>query len=74
MTSRIKNVLMAATAAALVPAFAIAGDTVSDKVISDQRAALATSTDGAGFGPQSPRDIDTIAGTNKRSYNQLSAR
>lgn len=41
---------------------------VSDDVIAKQRAALATATDGAGFGPQSPRDIDSRAGNNHRSF------
>lgn len=43
-------------------------DTVSDDVIASHRAALATNTDGVGFGPQSPRDIDTVAGTNDRDF------
>ena len=30
---------------------------VPDSVIAAQRAALATNTDGKGFGPQSPRDL-----------------
>lgn len=44
-------------------------DAVSDKVISGQRAMLATNTNGKGFGPQSPRDIDASAGNNERSFN-----
>ncbi len=42
---------------------------VSDKVISEQRAQLASNTKGKGFGPQSPRDIDAAAGNNPRSFN-----
>jgi len=38
---------------------------VSDEVISAQRAALETNTDGKGFGPQSPRDIDDLHGENQ---------
>ena len=43
--------------------------TVSDKVISEQRAKLAENTKGKGFGPQSPRDIDTVTGNNPRIFN-----
>ena len=42
---------------------------VADSVIAEQRAALAANTANKGFGPQSPRDIDSIAGTNQRSFN-----
>jgi len=42
---------------------------VTDKVIADQRQALAMNTMGKGFGPQSPRDIDTKMGGNGRSFN-----
>jgi len=37
---------------------------VSDKIISEQRSRLASNTQGKGFGPQSPRDIDATAGNN----------
>ena len=43
---------------------------VADSVIDEQRANLATNTAGKGFGPQSPRDIDSAAGTNTIIYNQ----
>lgn len=49
------------------------GHIVSDDVIAAQRAALAASTDGAGFGPQSPRDIDEIAGVNARAFEAAPA-
>jgi len=42
---------------------------VSDTVIKKQRNALAKNTKGKGFGPQSPRDIDSAAGKNKRAFN-----
>jgi hypothetical protein len=35
---------------------------VSDEIILAQRTALETNTDGKGFGPQSPRDIDDLYG------------
>jgi len=37
---------------------------VSDRIISEQRSRLASNTQGKGFGPQSPRDIDATAGHN----------
>ncbi|BAJ00608.1 delta-class carbonic anhydrase [Shewanella violacea] len=46
------------------------GHSVSDKVIEKQRAALATNTQGKGYGPQSPRDIDTIQGSNQRIFGE----
>ena len=46
---------------------------VADKVIKAQRKALAKSTKGAGFGPQSPRDIDAPAGNNNRIFNEAPA-
>ena len=42
---------------------------VSDNVIATQRAALSKSTKDKGFGPQSPRDIDTIQGDNSLDFN-----
>ncbi|MEM9475279.1 MAG: delta-class carbonic anhydrase [Pseudomonadota bacterium] len=38
--------------------------------IAAQRAALAAATDGQGFGPQSPRDLATAEGNNKRLFAQ----
>lgn len=46
---------------------------VSDKVIAEQRAALAKATKGAGFGPQAPRDIDALAGVNNRDFGAAPA-
>jgi len=46
---------------------------VADKVIKAQRKALAKSTKGEGFGPQSPRDIDVAAGENKRIFSEAPA-
>lgn len=42
---------------------------VSDQFIEEQRAALAANTQGAGFGPQSPRDIDNAAGSNNIKFS-----
>lgn len=44
-------------------------EAVSDDVIAQQRAALANNTKDKGFGPQSPRDIDTIEGDNTLEFN-----
>jgi hypothetical protein len=46
---------------------------VSDEVIVAQRYALAQSTHGAGFGPQSPRDLDALSGENHRSFEAAPA-
>ena len=45
-------------------------DTVSDKIIAEQRAALAKNTNNKGFGPQSPRNIDSEVGNNKIIFAQ----
>ena len=68
------SVIIALLTTAIIPTYVIAGDNnhvvqVDDKVISEQREALAKNTDGAGFGPQSPRDIDSVAGINQREFN-----
>ncbi|MDX8397302.1 MAG: delta-class carbonic anhydrase [Mariprofundaceae bacterium] len=47
--------------------------TVSDKVIAKQRKELSESTKGKGFGPQSPRDIDSVAGSNARLFSTAPA-
>ncbi len=43
--------------------------TVSDDVIAQQQANLAINTAGKGFGPQSPRDLDLVAGSNTVQFN-----
>jgi len=48
-------------------------ESVTDKVIANQRKRLAKSTKGQGFGPQSPRDIDSVAGKNDRAFNAAPA-
>ena len=47
--------------------------TVSDEVVKKQRAQLAKNTDGQGFGPQSPRNIDDAVGTNTRAFGNSPA-
>lgn len=70
------EVLIVLAAATLLPIHASAKGNiddahgaVSDKVVSEQRAKLAANTKGKGFGPQSPRDIDAVAGSNQRIFN-----
>lgn len=46
---------------------------VSDKTIVEQRNNLQKNTRGKGFGPQSPRDIDSIKGTNNISFKAAPA-
>ena len=46
---------------------------VTDQVIADQRAALASNTKNKGFGPQSPRDIDSSEGMNARAFGSAPA-
>ena len=43
--------------------------TASDQIIAEQRVMLEKNTDGKGFGPQSPRDIDSISGKNEVIFN-----
>ncbi len=72
-----KHVLKAlVSSAALIAASGAvhaASKTVGDEVIAAQRAKLAATTDGAGFGPQSPRDIDVLAGVNTRVFEEAPA-
>jgi len=82
-----KKVLVALAVSTLLSIPAFAGDNghgnshgksadhgaVSDKVIAKQREALAENTQGQGFGPQSPRDIDAVMGQNKRVFNEAPA-
>jgi len=42
---------------------------VADDVIANQNAALSTATKGVGFGPQSPRDLNNLKGSNARAFS-----
>jgi hypothetical protein len=46
---------------------------VSNEVIAEQRAMLAFNTEGMGYGPQSPRDIDSVIGENKLKFGSASS-
>jgi hypothetical protein len=49
----------------------VSAKAVSDSVVATQRAALEANTDGQGFGPQSPRDIDQDYGSNTRHSSMV---
>jgi len=61
---KLKTFLLAALGIAAGYSIAGSDNTVTDDVVAAQRAALAASTGGAGFGPQSPRNIDLTDGNN----------
>ena len=77
MTSHDRKLLSSAVVLSLVGGFSVvalaASEPVSDGVVAEQRKALAAATDGVGYGPQSPRDIDSTAGTNKRAFEAAPA-
>jgi len=71
-----KELIIAIAATTLLPMQISANESdnsvypsVSNDVIAEQRIQLAVNTQGKGFGPQSPRDIDTLAGNNSRIFN-----
>jgi len=70
------NIITLAIATTLVSLTACAGsghNNVADNVIEKQRAMLEKNTAGKGFGPQSPRDIDAIKGSNTRIFGSAPA-
>ncbi|UOA26278.1 delta-class carbonic anhydrase [Pseudosulfitobacter sp. DSM 107133] len=78
MTKKSISVLAVASASLLaLNSIAMAAtmqhEPVSGAVIAKQRAALAESTKDAGFGPQSPRDIDDPNGNNHRAFSTAPA-
>ncbi len=68
---------LGATSAVLLTNIALASsdthDAVSDDIITQQRHMLAENTMDAGFGPQSPRDIDAAEGHNPRAFEAAPA-
>ena len=68
-----KRLLISMLTALNIPLYATSTDThikqVPDNIINTQRAALEANTKDKGFGPQSPRDIDTIEGSNTLDFN-----
>lgn len=74
------NVLLVLTIQAAMAFSAHAGDVssgggeaVADEIIAQQRANLAKNTEGKGFGPQAPRDIDSATGSNPVSFGTAPA-
>ena len=74
-----KTITLVATTL-MLPMMSYAGDNhasthsiASDQDIAQQRAQLAKNTEGKGFGPQSPRDIDAINGNNQRIFSTAPA-
>lgn len=64
-----KSVMCSTLALLVLGSAAYAGnESVGDNVIATQRARLAEATRGKGFGPQSPRDIESVAGNNARAF------
>lgn len=56
---------LAIASVAITPiAYAAGHGSVNDSVIEEQRTALEKNTAGKGFGPQAPRDIDSLTGSN----------
>lgn len=72
-----KTLLTLAIASVAATPIAFAGDhahgDVANSVIDQQRAALQKNTDGKGFGPQSPRDIDSLTGENPIKFVEAPA-
>ncbi len=68
-----KLLTMNVAIAFLLTGVVYAASPATDEKIAEQRAALAKSTKDAGFGPQSPRDIDALKGNNKRAFNAAPA-
>lgn len=71
-----KNKLAFLATLACMPLIAQAASSpspVSDQVIAEQRTNLSKNTEGKGFGPQSPRDIDSITGTNSVVFSTAPA-
>jgi len=65
------KILALCITAAFLPSLVNAA--VTDQVIEKQRSELAANSQGKGFGPQSPRDIDTLQGENQRIFSPAPA-
>ncbi len=67
---KMKRKLLTLCSSMLIPfvAQAAVDQVVSDSTIAKQREALAKNTKDQGFGPQAPRDLDSLVGNNKRAF------
>jgi hypothetical protein len=70
-----KITIIAASVAMLITGYATADSkmamshkAVSDDVVAQQRVTLTANTQGKGFGPQSPRDLDVTTGNSQRFF------
>lgn len=63
-----RSAIAVATATLILSASAVNAQSVADDLVAAQNAVLEKNTDGKGFGPQSPRDIDQDYGTNLRNF------
>ncbi|MDP5130342.1 MAG: delta-class carbonic anhydrase [Paraglaciecola sp.] len=62
------NAVIITLATSLALSQTVIAKSVSDSVVEKQRATLQENTEGKGYGPQSPRDIDQDYGTNLRAF------
>jgi hypothetical protein len=67
-TNMRKTAITLALSALVACSATVSAKSVSDDVVAKQRAALESNTNGMGFGPQSPRDLNTMSGDNKRVF------
>lgn len=71
---KLKHIIAAIAALSVLPTVASASansnEAVSNSVIAAQREALRKNTEGKGYGPQAPRDIDNLAGKNDRIFSK----
>ncbi|WP_299955194.1 delta-class carbonic anhydrase [uncultured Roseobacter sp.] len=68
-----KSALTLALSLSAITAGAAIAAEATDEDIAAQRAALAAATEGAGFGPQSPRDLSVVTGDNTRVFAKAPA-
>ncbi len=70
MTLKISPTILTLCATLSAGAVFAAEEPVADAFIEKQRVLLSETTDGVGFGPQSPRDIGFVGGNNARSFEE----
>ncbi len=61
---KLKHFIALSALGVALPTLASSGETVSDDVIQQQRQSLQQNTDQKGFGPQAPRDLNNLTGSN----------
>lgn len=76
MRTRLLTLVASASAMAMAATAYASSDNddhTDDTAVAEQRQMLSKNTEDAGFGPQSPRDIDSIAGNNHRAFEAAPA-